>query len=132
MTKRFLTLSGTLEFITGIVVLAAPALFARILFGSVPDVPSGLACARIAGTALLSLGVACWLGSRGIQDRAVAAIIAAMLTYNVSIAVLLLWLRFSAGVTGIGLLPASALHIALAFWSSICFRLTLATEKHSV
>jgi hypothetical protein len=130
--KRFLELSGILELGTGIFVLAAPALFTLILFGKVPDSPSGLACARIAGAALLSLGVACWLGRRSIQDGAVTAIIAAMLTYNVIVSALLLWLRYGADMTGIGLLPASALHIALAFWSSTLFRLTWVTSKHSV
>jgi hypothetical protein len=78
--------------------------------------------ARLAGAALLSLGVACWFGSRDTQSRAAIGIVAAMLLYNLAAVALLVSLRYYAGMTGMGLLPASALHAVLAVWCIACLR----------
>jgi hypothetical protein len=45
-----------------------------------------------------------------------------MLLYNLAAVVLLVSLRYGVGMTGMGLLPASALHAALAVWCIACLR----------
>jgi hypothetical protein len=64
---------------TAIALLAVPALLASILLGSALDTPAGLAVARVAGVALLALGVACWFGSRDVRSQVAIGIVAAML-----------------------------------------------------
>lgn len=120
--KTLLMITAAIEITTGIALLAVPALLASGLLGSPLDTPAGLAVARLAGVALLSLGVACGLGSRDTPSRAAAGIVAAMLLYNLAAVILLLSLRYSVGLTGIGLLPASVLHAALAVWCVVCLQ----------
>jgi hypothetical protein len=116
MIKKLFVVSAVIEITTGIILLAAPALVVSILLGGLLDTAAGLATARVAGVALVSFGVACWSGSLDTQSRAASGIVVAMLVYNISIVVLLLSLRFGAGMTGAGLLPVSVLHAALAVW----------------
>ena len=114
--KPLLLISALIEITTGVGLLVVPALLAPILIGAELDTPAGLAVARVAGAALLSLGIACWFGSRDTQSRAAFGIVVAMLVYNLAAATLLLALRFYLGLTGVGLLPAAAMHAALAAW----------------
>lgn len=122
MMKKLLVTTAIIEITTGIALLAVPALLASILVGSTLDTPAGFAVARVAGAALLSLGFACWFGSRDARSRAAIGIVAAMLLYNLAVVVLFVSLRYGAGMTGMGLLPASALHAALAVWCIACLR----------
>ena len=121
--KKLLQVSAIVEIATGVALLAVPALLVRILFGSALDEAAGLAVARVAGAALVSLGLACWFGSRDTHSRACLGIVAAMLVYNLGIFMLLVSLRYGAGMTGIGLLPVSALHVALAVWCIFCLKM---------
>jgi hypothetical protein len=114
--KPLLLISALIEITTGVALLVVPALLAPILIGAELDTPAGLAVARVAGGALLSLGIACWFGSRDAQSRAAAGIVVSMLVYNLAAATLLLALRFYVGLAGIGLLPAAVMHAALAVW----------------
>jgi hypothetical protein len=114
--KPLLVVSAIIEISTGLALLAIPALLAPILIGAELDTPAGLAVARVAGAALLSLGIACGIGSRDTQSRAAFGIVVAMLVYNLAAATLLLALRFYVGLTGVGLFPAAVMHAALAVW----------------
>jgi hypothetical protein len=130
MMKALLATTAIIETATGIAVLVVPTLFASILFGAQLDTPVGVAVARLAGAALIALGVACGLGGRDTPSRAAGGIVAAMLFYNVAAAALFLWARYDADMTGIGLLPAAALHTALAVWCIACLRAARADERH--
>ena len=58
MMKRFLTLTAIIEAATGLALIAVPAVVVRLLLGaeiSGASIPLG----RVAGAALLALGVAC-------------------------------------------------------------------------
>ncbi len=121
--KNLLGISAIAELATGILLLATPALLSRILLGSTLDTAAGLAVARVSGVALVSLGLACWFGSRDTHGRACLGIVAAMLVYNLGIFILLVSLRYGVGMTGIGMLPVSALHAALAVWCIFCLKM---------
>ena len=116
MTKALLPATAIIESATGIALLAAPASLASILLGAPLDTSAGLVVARLAGTALLALGIAGWFGSRDAQSRTAAGLVAAMLLYNIAAVVLLVSARFCLGMTGMGLLPVAVLHTALAAW----------------
>jgi len=98
-----------LEVGTGIVLIASPSLFARLLFGSAMASP-GPGIARLAGFALLSLVVACW----PTRDAALGPALRGMLLFSVLCAAYLVYRGIRGGATGPLLWPAAVLHAALA------------------
>jgi hypothetical protein len=120
MTKKLLITTAVIEAAAGVTFLAMPLPLVSILIGAEFDTSADLVVARVAGAALLSLGVACGFGSRDAKSRAATGIVAAMLLYNLSAVVLFLSARYGSGLTGIGLLPATAVHAGLAVWCVIC------------
>ena len=60
--------------------------------------------ARVAGIALIALGIACWPGPPRIG----------MLTYSAAVTLYLAYLGFAGGLAGVFLWPAVALHLVLA------------------
>jgi hypothetical protein len=106
--------TAIIEIPTGIALLAVPAWLASTLLGAPLDTSPGLALARLAGAAILSLGVACWVGSGDARSRATIGLVAAMLLYNPAAVAFLVSARFHLGMTGMGLMPVAAMHAGLA------------------
>ncbi|MGB7553310.1 MAG: hypothetical protein WBM04_03000, partial [Candidatus Korobacteraceae bacterium] len=105
MTRALVILSAAIEFATGIALIAAPDLVAHVLLGDGLS-NSGVAVARLAGVALLSLGLAC----RPSRDGASAHATRALFAYNLLAALYLGYLRVGGGFAGYLLWPACALH----------------------
>ena len=117
-TKALLSVTAWLETITGVALLASPSVPASLLLGASLD-PLGSAVARVAGAAVLSLGVACWLARRDGESRPGRAVASAMLVYNLAVVVVLAHASLVLGATGVLLWPAVGLHTALAAWCGI-------------
>jgi hypothetical protein len=96
-----LKLTAVAEAATGLALLIAPALVGQLLLGETPS--GGAFVARVAGIALIALGVACWPGPP----------LVGMLIYSAAITAYLAWLGF-AGLTGLLLWPAVAIHFVLS------------------
>ena len=90
------------EAATGVALLIVPSLVGRLLFG---EELTGVAMpvARVAGIALIGLGVACWPGTPAVG----------MLTYSTAVTLYLAYVGFAGGLTGILLWPAVVLHVIL-------------------
>ena len=101
--KILLILTAAIEVGTGLALLIVPSLVGQLLLG---EELSGIAeaVARVAGIALIGLGIACWPGPP----------LAGMLTYSTIVALYLAYLGFAAGLTGILLWPVVALHFVLS------------------
>ena len=99
--KALLIVTAVLEAATGVGFLLSPPVGFRLLLGASLDTPGALAIARVAGAALLALGLACWLAIRDVRSRAARGVVAAMLLYNAAVVAVLL----HAGI-GLGLLDA--------------------------
>jgi multisubunit Na+/H+ antiporter MnhC subunit len=115
--NRFLAVTAAIEAGAGLCLVAAPNLVVRLLLGadiSGAAVPLG----RVAGFALLALGLACWLA----RGRAASEWVIAMLLYNCGVVVVLGMASAVTGMTGVLLWPAVALHAAMAVWSIISSR----------
>ncbi len=103
MTKNLLVLTALLEIGIGVVLLAIPSVPVWLLLSVSLDTPGGQAAARIAGAALLSLGIACWQARHHAQNR---GLIAAMLVYNINVVAVLIYARMGLTVTGVAFWPA--------------------------
>ena len=117
--KRFLILTAILEPATGLALIAVPAIVVRLLLGaeiSGASVPLG----RVAGAALLALGVACWLARDDTQSRAARGLVVAMLMYNIAATAVLAFAGIGLGLHGVVLWPAVVLHAVMAIWCIVC------------
>jgi hypothetical protein len=111
--NRFFVVTAAIEAGAGLGLLALPDIAVKLLLGadiSGASVPLG----RVAGVALLALGVASWLA----RGHVASALTSAMLLYNCGVAAVLAMAGVS-GMTGVLLWPAVALHAVMAVWSVI-------------
>ena len=120
-TKALLIVTALIEAGTGAALLVVPSLTVELLLGEGLASPQALVVARIGGVALISVGVACWLGRNG-ERRAHSGLVAGMLIYNLAVPIILLHGRIASGLEGLGLWPASLLHTLLAVWCVVCIR----------
>jgi hypothetical protein len=100
--KWVLTFAAVGEAVTGLALLIVPALVGRLLLGE-ELTGAAIPVARVAGIALIGLGVACWPGPP----------LVGMLIYGAAAALYLAYLGFAGGFTGILLWPAVILHVIL-------------------
>lgn len=114
--KKLLTVTALAEVATGLALLIVPAVVARLLLGA--DL-SGVAVVigRVAGIALIALGVACWPGRTALCG---------MLTYSVLATGYLAWLGIRGQWVGPILWPAVVLHTIL---TALLARAWLQTQK---
>ena len=101
--KKVLIFSAVAEAATGLALLIAPTLVWQLLLG---EQLTGVAIpvARVAGVALVALGIACWPGPP----------LAGMLIYSVWVTLYFGYLGFAAGLAGVLLWPAVVLHLLLS------------------
>ena len=100
--KNVLVLAAVAEAATGLALLIVPSLVGRLLLG---EELTGIAIpvARVAGIALIALGIACWPGTP----------LVGMLTYSAAITLYLAYVGLAGGLTGVLLWPAVVLHVIL-------------------
>jgi hypothetical protein len=101
--KSALAFAAFAEAATGLALLIVPSLVGQLLLG---EPLSGVAApvARVAGIALIALGIACWSGWSPLLG---------MLIYSGSVALYLAYLGTVGGLNGLLLWPAVVLHAIL-------------------
>src|SRR4029077_9393573 len=101
--KNTLIFAAVAEVATGLWLLIVPSLVGQLLLG---EQFTGVAIpvARVAGIALIGLGVACWPGWQPLLG---------MLTYSALVTLYLAYLGFAGGWSGVLLWPVVALHLIL-------------------
>jgi hypothetical protein len=100
--KRVLVIAAVGEAATGLALLIVPSLVGRLLLGEAP-IGIAIPVARVAGIALIALGVACWPGTP----------LVGMWTYSAAVTLYLAYVGFAGGLTGVLLWPVVALHVIL-------------------
>jgi hypothetical protein len=114
--NRLLIATALIEVAAGLALLLFPSQATSLLFGSPLSTPTSLLVARLAGVALLTLGVACWLGRSEEKGRTGNALVGAMLVYNTAVAALISYARIGIGLIALLLWPAVLLHAVMAIW----------------
>lgn len=104
--KSALAFAAIGEASTGAALLIAPSLIGRLLLG-VPLTGVAIPVARVAGIALIALGIACWPGCMARCG---------MLTYGAFVTVYLGYIAIGHEWVGILLWPAVVLHAILTFF----------------
>jgi len=112
--KKALIFAAVAEVVTGLALLIVPSLVGQLLLGE-EFTGVTIQVGRVAGIALIALGIACWPGPP----------LVGMLTYSALVMLYLAYLGFADGLTGVFLWPAVALHAVL---SILLGRAWLATE----
>lgn len=120
--KKLLIVSALLEAATGLALMVAPAPPVMLLAGAALDTTGGLIVARVAGAALLALGLGCWLARNDARSPAARGLVAAMLLYNVAAVSVLVYAGLGLKLSAVGLWPAVVLHLTLAIWCIACLQ----------
>ena len=113
--KKVLNFAAVAEAATGMALLIVPSLVAKLLLGEALT-GVAIAVARVAGIALIALGVACWPG----------APLVGMLIYSAMVTLYLAYLGLVGGLAGVFLWPAVSLHAILSVFLG---RLWLASDR---
>ena len=116
--NNLLIATAAIEVGAGVALLLMTSVSASLLLGSPLASPSAMVVGRLAGVALLTLGIACWLGRGEGESHAANALVGAMMFYNAAAAVLLSYARIGLALAGVLLWPAILLHAAMTIW---CF-----------
>jgi hypothetical protein len=99
-----LALAALGEAATGLALLLVPALVARLLLGIDDLTGVALVIARVAGIALIGLGLSCWPGSTGLTG---------MLAYSGGVTLYLAVVGLGGTWVGVLLWPAVVLHAVM-------------------
>lgn len=129
--KTLLIAKSAVEALAGLALALLPALVVPLLLGSSLVAPAGTVIARMAGAALLTMGIACWLARNDSQSRAAIGLIVALLLYDAAVVVILLLARFAMGMLGIALWPAVVLHSGLGVWSLSCLKKSTVNQRRA-
>ena len=100
--RKVLTFAAVFEAVTGLALLIVPSLVGRLLLGA--ELTDAIPVARVAGIALIALGVCCWPGSTAFCG---------MLTYSALATLYLLCLGIRGVWVGPLLWPAVVIHALL-------------------
>jgi len=114
--KNLLTLEAVIEVGAGLGMVVLPSLLVTLLLGSSLATPVALTVARVAGVALLALGIACWLARHDGQSRAARGLLGAMVVYNAGVFMVLAYAGIALGLQSIGLWPVVVVHAAMTVW----------------
>jgi hypothetical protein len=90
------------ELATGVALLLAPSIVGQLLLGTALT-GVALNVARVAGIALIGLGIACWPGPPRLG----------MLVYSAAVALYLAFIGLTEATAGVLLWPAVVLHVVL-------------------
>jgi len=121
--KKLLVATAVVELGAGVALLSCPSVMVKMLLGSGLDTPAAVALGRVAGAALLALGVACCLACLDAQSLATRGLVVAMLLYNLAASSILAYAGFGLEMAGVALWPAVVLHAGMGAWCIACLRM---------
>ncbi len=124
--KSFLTITALFEGATGLALAIMPSMVVSQLLGTPLTDESSVLLARLAGGALITIAIACWLFRN--HPKSIGLVLA-MLVYNLFSTILLAYAGFVTKISGPGLWPAAAVHVGLLVW---CVFLIKKNKMHNI
>ena len=118
--KLLLLVMAFAEGATGLCLLVLPAVLLAVLLGVEQPTVDATFVGRIAGTALLAIGVASWMARNDTGSDAQRGLLVGLLIYNAVVALLLAYAGAVLAMAGILLWPTVALHVILTAWRFRC------------
>ena len=120
--KLFLFITALVEGTVGICLLFLPAVLFALLLGLEQAAAETIFVGRIAGAALLAIGVASWLARNDSFTAAQLGLWSGIFIYNATVSTLLVYAGTVFKMNGILLWPTVAIHAILAVWCLDCLR----------
>jgi hypothetical protein len=118
--KMFLFVFASVEVATGVgLLIVAPVVFA-LLLGLQSVTVDAIFVARIAGAALLAIGVASWMAKADALNPAQFGLLIGILIYNTTVSILLAYAGVVLKMIGVMLWPAVVTHAILMVWGLSC------------
>jgi hypothetical protein len=108
--------TAVLEAGAGVALMCAPSMTVALLLGSPLGTSAAVALGRLAGAAVLPLGVANWLAQHDQTSRAARGLVGAMVVYNLGAAVILGTAGLRSPSVSVALWPVVILHAAMTAW----------------
>lgn len=117
--RSFLIVTGIFEVVIGLGLAVIPDGAAELLAGAAEfGDPAAVILARVGGLALIAIGLACLLAQRDRGSVALRGLLAGLLFYNVTAALLLAYGGLTLPVPGPMLWPAAITHAILTVWNA--------------
>ena len=120
--KLFLLITAFVEAATGLCLLFLPVVLFTVLLGLDHATVDAIFVGRLAGAALLTIGIASWMARNDTRTPAQLGLLTGILIYNVAASMLLAFAGAVLKIIGVLLWPAVAVHAILAVWCFICLR----------
>jgi hypothetical protein len=121
--KNLLTVTAVIELGAGLAFVILPSAAVTLLLGPSLDITAALTLARLAGVALIALGVACWFARLDVQSSAARGLVGGMVVYNLGAVVILGTAGIRSQTVAVALWPAVVLHAGMAVWCIACLRI---------
>ena len=114
--KLLLIIAAVTEAGAGLGLLLIPNVAVSVLLGAPLETPTGLVAARIAGTGLVALAIACWQARNGERGSPATGVVQAMLFYNLAAAMVLVYAGIRLDLRSALLWPTILLHLGFGVW----------------
>lgn len=114
--KLLLIIMTVFEGLTGIALFIIPKYAVSEVLNTPLDTAGGVVAARIAGAALITLGICCWQARGPEHEGARLGIVRSMLFYNTAASVVLVYAGLRLGLESVFIWPMTVLHGVLALW----------------
>ena len=118
----FLIVIAAVEAATGLGLLLLPSVPFALLLGLESAAVEAIFVGRIAGVALLAIGVASWMARKDELNPSLSGLLVGILIYNTAVAILLVYAGAVLKMTGVMLWPTVAFHAVLAVWGGLLLR----------
>ena len=126
--RSLFTATVLLEVGAGLALLGSPGFTTWLLLGVRTPSPEVIVVGRVAGAALLAIGVACWFARDDRGSRAQPGLLWALLVYNVGACAVLAFAGSTLSAVGVALWPGVGIHAVMAVWCGLELKTSLAAR----
>jgi len=120
--NSFLIVVAAVEAATGLGLLLLPSVAFALLLGLEGAAVEAIFVGRIAGAALVAIGVASWIARKDELNPSLFGLLVGILIYNAAVSILLLYAAAALKIAGVMLWPTIVFHALLAVWGGLLLR----------